>query len=69
MSLRLNRVYHQKFNKYARQSTSIMDPTQPISLKGKDAIAFDKYQKRKATKKEIAFCKRGEEFYRTHLPK
>ena len=46
-----------------------MDPTQPASLKGKDAIAFDKYQKRKATKKEIAFCKRGEEFYRTHLPK
>ena len=46
-----------------------MDPTQPISLKGKDAIAFDKYQKRKGTKKEIAFFKRADEVYRKHLPK
>ena len=44
-----------------------MHPTEPASLKGKDAIAFDKYQKRKATKKEIAFCKRGEEFYQQWL--
>ena len=46
-----------------------MDPNQPISLTGKDAIAFEKYQKRKGTKEEIAWCKKSDEFYRTHLPK
>ena len=45
-----------------------MHPTKPASLKGKDTIVFDKYQKRKSTKEEIAWCIKSDEFYRKHLP-
>ena len=44
-----------------------MHPNQPISLKGKDAIAFEKYQKRKGAKEEIEFCKKSDEVYRRWL--
>ena len=44
-----------------------MDPNQPISLKGKDAIAFEKYQKREGTKEEIAYFKKSDEVYRRWL--
>ena len=44
-----------------------MHPTEPISLKGKDAIAFEKYQKREGTKEEIAYFKKADEVYRRWL--
>ena len=43
-----------------------MNPNEPIVLTGKNARAFEKYQKTKATKKEIAYFKRAEEYYLRH---
>lgn len=43
---------------------SVMYPVKPIILRGKNARDFEKYQKRKGTKKEIAYFKKCEQFYR-----
>ena len=46
-----------------------MLPTRPIVLKGKDAKAFERYQKKAATKNEIAYFTNAEKFYRMHCQK
>ncbi len=46
-----------------------MNPNEPAILRGQDAIDFDKYMKRKGTKKEIAYFKKCEEYYLANQPK
>ncbi len=46
-----------------------MIPNKPIVLKGKDAKAFEKYQKRPGTRSEIAYFRKAEEFYLKHCQK
>lgn len=46
-----------------------MIPHKPIVLKGKDAKAFEKYQKRAGTRSEIAYFRKAEEFYLDHCQK
>ncbi len=43
-----------------------MNPNEPIVLTGKNAKAFEKYQKRQATPEEIAYFKKSEKFYLKH---
>ncbi len=46
-----------------------MNPNEPAILTGQDAIDFDNYMKRKATKKEIEYAKKCEEYYLANQPK
>ncbi len=46
-----------------------MHPTEPIILEGEDARDFEKYMRRKATKKEIEYAKKCEEYYLANQPK
>ncbi len=46
-----------------------MIPSKPIVLEGKNAENFDKYMRRKATKKEIEFFKRADEYYKDRCKK
>ena len=53
----INKSVHRQYG------SDIMNPNDPISLKGKAAKQFDEYNNRKATKEEIERCKRSEEFF------
>ena len=46
-----------------------MNPIKPIILTGKNSKAFEIYQKKKGTVKEIAYFKKSEEYYLKHIPK
>lgn len=46
-----------------------MIPTKPIVLKGDAAKAFERYQKKPATKSEIAYFRSAEKFYLKHCQK
>ena len=48
---------------------AVMNPNEPIVLTGKSAKAFEKYQKKKGTKEEIAYFKKAEKYYLRHCPK